>query len=252
MPNCSNLSRDQLMARKYHTNMYTDEAYAFFTALSNALQNVPRRGIAYYTGTYMCIEREPDGEIVLSFNKNQSSYYYVELRFYRSAFYKKAHEFLNWLGWYGINIMKDRYEKDFIQKNWKRNNTRKFENGIWHYNESQALSNLSISDVYLIYDSLRGRTKRLTTYSAEQKAKILGEPLDPITAELERARRDELAELERLREQKISENTKKYEQLRKELYAEERAEQNNIRQEFQKKIDELNNSVIHLNNVVNF
>lgn len=232
-----------LMDRKYHTNIYTDLAYRFIITVANGITCNGKRGIGYYTGTYMNIEREPDGEIVLSFKKdNNYSAYYSERRFYKSAFYKKHTEFLNWFGWYGMCKIKDKYPKAWIKENWKRNNTNKFTNGLFHDFDSIS-EELTISDIYLIYDSLRGRTKRLNGYSVKQKDKILGEPLDPITAELERARRDEIAALHEELHKKLSENRKKYNDLRSELYTEEEKNKKLIEEEYKKKVAELNDSV---------
>lgn len=247
----------ELIDRKYHTNMYSDAAFNFFKMMKQKMTCASSRNLGYNTASYMNISREPDNEIVISFAGSSSDWYSRD-RFRKTAFYKKHTEFLNWLGWYVINIVKDMYANyDVSEFFWNRSNTKKFKVGVFFdanqmfYGKNSdnlrqcnmMLNELSISDIYLIYDLLRNRKNRIKHYSIEQKSRIIGEPLNPIAAELERARRDEIQSLRAELDLKITDCKKNYERIRAEMWDKEKNEIESLRQMYEQKISDVNDSM---------
>jgi len=205
-----------------HTGLFTDEAFQLLDAfIMSALKRYESE--TYYQLTTIGLERAPDGEILLS-QDDWNGYA-------RSIWKKPNNEALKWIAirlkeyarCWGGNPGSDKVSKGVAD--WSRSG---IERVYLEENSSKKTVFAIVSDIYFLYDFLLQRKNLEKKYPSAKFAKYVGSPNDPITTEMEIAKRAEIAKMRKAHEDQL-------ELLKKE----ERSEDDKLEKEFYTKREEV-------------
>lgn len=106
---------------------------------------------------------------------------------------------------------------------------------------------LTVRDVYCIYEILRNRKNLESKYDPALITKLRGAQFDPVRTELEKAKREQMAEFDRLEQEALSkirmECERQIDELKKKLWAERDEKSAACRAEYAEKRTELLNQI---------
>lgn len=172
--------------RTIATNFYGARAYEILNSVSGQMSDglwENSRGYDKYW-TNFSVKRLDDNRIVFVLNAN--SYIYYCSRCLDNPFYHmKDAEFLAWYAGKLKTVIRSEAKDDNWAKDWwKRNNTT---------NKSIYLNynlDITVADIYCVYDELLGRQIGVTRYDTSTMCRVFGQKADDTTI----AKRTELAE----------------------------------------------------------
>lgn len=185
----------------------------------------------------------PDGEVVFNlFRDSMGSWRYRNYAWRRTIWEKckldaqKIREEIAWI----LKIMVHSYlDKQFAGEgchvHWRRDDTTDLGQLFTSFSSTCTSSHrtgpLTVSDVYCIYEILRGRPGIERKYKAEQIKRFRGEQRDPILTEMEVARREQIETIKK-------EQVELERQLQRDRDNEISTESNRIRMLYAKKIED--------------
>lgn len=219
-----------------HTGLYGERAFKILDAVKNAYASG-----SWYTNSYAqfkssIVSRAPDNEIVFLRNRN----IYNELAY--SIWRKSNNEALKWIGLALKSYVRD-HNHEIL---WKRTSDDRAKIAFYELDakgnkprnaEQQSLI-VSVDEVYYIYDKLLQRQKLDRKYDKKLIDELTGTPNDPISTEIEIARREELKKCDEQLHLDLNEIEVKYQKEHRDItekyYAEERALNGKKYEEIQK------------------
>ena len=177
---------DNNKTRTINTKLYGDRADEILSAvagqMSDGLWENSRGYDKYWTN--FSVKRLDDNRIV--FVINTSSYSHYCRRCLENPFYRMSdNEFLTWYaGKLKTVIRSEAHDNNWPKGWWKRNNTT---------NKSIYLNyklDITVADIYCVYDELLGRQIGVTRYDSSTMCRVFGQKADDATI----AKRTELAD----------------------------------------------------------
>lgn len=182
------------MSRIIHTDTYTNKSKIILNALKTYMfQEWGSRQQRRNAGLVK-VEVEPNGEIVWNIS-NQSWDYF------RSIYEKKRNDndVRMWLaGMLKTMTLREMRRTGINAKQWNRKNTNFIFDAfdtIDTKTGARTKNNITVADVYCIYEFLMNRKSFKRHWSTDFIKSIIGAGLDPIATELEVARREEVQRL---------------------------------------------------------
>jgi hypothetical protein len=189
----------------FHTTLYSDKAYALIEAfiynMNDGFKCGSRASGKLYNST---LKRTDDGEVVFEVTQ------YDGYRSYNRTIWRKCkhdpakvRDELAWL----LKCMVRNYAGP---AHWNRNDVTDISacfTRFTSYNESrkievrELMKDVTVQDIYCVYELMRARKNLEQKYSAEMIEKWRGAQFDPVRTELEKAKREQLAEFEKLEQE---------------------------------------------------
>jgi len=187
----------------FHTTLYSDKAYALLKAFVYNIEE------GYCCGSRARrklqnskLERTDDGEIVFNVTRNDGYYSYG-----RTIWKKCGHDGIkvrDELAWM-LKCMVIQFAKD---AGWTRGNLTDISTCFTRFKSydtetktddiRRLVNDVTINDVYCVYEILRNRKNIEAKYGQEMIDKWRGAQFDPVRTEMEKAKREQLAEFDRL------------------------------------------------------
>ena len=161
--------------REIHTSFYSDRAEQIMSCLLESAQKRiagMKHTFKVKSMIYLDIKRAIDNEVVFICNR------FNTWRCDGSCFYNISDaDALNHIAWCfktcALRCLENQQPiGDDIAKLWNRSNTLKF--------SINSLDDITVSEVYFIYDHLCGRKNAAKRYTKEMADSLIGLPLDPI------------------------------------------------------------------------
>ena len=179
--------------REIHTGFYNDRAEQIMRCLLESAQQRlagMKRTFKVKSMIYLDIKRAIDNEVVFTCNK------FNTWRRDDSCFCNISDaDALNHIAWCfktcALRCLKNQQPiGDDVAEKWNRSNTLKF--------SIKSLDDITVSEVYFIYDIMLQRKNAAKRYSKETSDSLIGLPLDPIMTEMKSGM---LEEIERIKKE---------------------------------------------------
>lgn len=215
------------MRKTLHTQLYTPDGLKLVKRLRTAFNNKWNTSqMSNATRRFASAVVEPDREVSVP----PGEFYYSDSRLWQ----KNDNEILKWMAIHLKLVVKTNHE--------------------WYRANDEVVSELSeddfkvtVSDAYLVYDHWLRRKNIEMKFSKGQFERWIGTPADPVTTEIEVARRQEIEDAKAACKQKIEaaqkEMYRKNEDYRKQTLEEFNQAQAAAEAERDRRIKELNDSV---------
>lgn len=244
-------TRKKLTNRRIiHTGFYSTEMKNlldwFFSYLTNCTNT-------YENGKVAAVERAPDGEVLISLAHHDGRYW--------TTVYAKKHTdalILDWIAWMLKNIACQHIQecwRDYTTTNDKKLGIKLAKKALWTRDNDGVVipvlttdtDYVSVSDIYFIYESFKGRKNIERKYSNKLIKKWRGEKRDPLATEMEMARREEVERINKEYDMKVFEATPEYDYTMHNLLnrnSQAYTELNRIIREFKAKCNETVDNLI--------
>lgn len=204
--------------KEIHTGLYSEKAFKFLEHMLASQLRFRKCGQIRAQFAAINIERAPDNEVILTQDPD-NRYYYGN-----SIWRKPNNEALKWLAIYikeftrnSVEIHEDGKDGDDSKEiTWARDNTREkvklvidtssysvCDKDIFKGKKSSSL-NVKVGDIYFIYDKFMSRKDLDKKYDTDMIDSYVGQPSDPITTEMEIAKRQDIKALKDKLEQDLN------------------------------------------------
>lgn len=239
--------------RIFHTTLYSDIAWALMNSFQYNMNN------NHYCGSRAngkladsTLKRGDDGEVIFELEVREG-YRSWNRTIWRKCRLddQKIRDELAWL----IKCMVHAYAgKD----HWSRADITDIDSCFTRFYDSYGnqaekaevinnLKGLTVQDVYCLYEILRNRKNLESKYDPALIAKLRGAQFDPVRTELEKAKREQLAEFDRLEGEALTkirvDCDRQIDELKKKLWAEREEKSAACRAEYAEKRNELLNQI---------
>ena len=238
----------------FHTDCFSPKVADILTRLRDRSISVPKSKQHRNSFAVGSVQYQPNGEVVWAVTnehvslKLNGSAYSEHCSYAKSTYHRKGTDQKKIKEWLAImlkeNVMDALFHdadlkypgyadyekrKKWVDEAWDRDNytvitkySQKYTN--IHKVETENLDgDITVADVYCLYDKLLNRKRLLKSYTKKQVAKIIGVERDPFATELENIRREEVSKLKASHEAAMAklsaDKNKALEEMRNKIYA---------------------------------
>ena len=212
--------------RELHTGFYSDRAELIMRRLlegEQSYQHSLKKTFKVKSILHLEVKRAIDNEVVFTCEKFRRGWDYMH-----SFDRINDTDALNHIAWCFKqcvlrclrNMLSD---ENKAEKNWNRSCTLNFRT------DSTTADDISVSEVYFIYDHLRQRKNAAKRYSKELSESLIGLPLDPIMTEMKLGMLEEIERLKTEQERTVAALFNEKEEAIKKVRNEKAAECNKAR-----------------------